>query len=62
MSRQCTHLTNIPKVKPRTPNGCATRHFHATHHSVGRSLEPREDWGWCSVDDAFLQASQATQT
>jgi uncharacterized UBP type Zn finger protein len=32
-------------------NKHATRHFHATHHPVMRSLEPGETWGWCYVDE-----------
>ena len=32
-------------------NKHATKHFHATRHPVMRSLEPRESWGWCFVDE-----------
>jgi uncharacterized UBP type Zn finger protein len=32
-------------------NKHATRHFHATHHPVMRSLEPGETWGWCYVHE-----------
>jgi Zn-finger in ubiquitin-hydrolases and other protein len=31
-------------------NKHATRHFHATHHAIIRSIEPGETWGWCYVD------------
>ncbi len=33
-----------------SPNKHATKHFHATHHPIIRSLEPNEDWMWCYVD------------
>ena len=32
-------------------NRHATKHFHATHHPIMRSLEPGETWGWCFVDN-----------
>ena len=87
---QCTHLDQITKVTPRTPEGCeeclaigdtwvhlrlcmicghvgccddsknkhATKHFHATGHPIIKSFEPREDWGWCYVDEVVLDGSQ----
>lgn len=33
-----------------SPGTHATKHFHATHHPIMRSLEPGEDWGFCFVD------------
>jgi uncharacterized UBP type Zn finger protein len=33
----------------------ATKHFHRTTHPVIRSFEPGEDWGWCYVDELFLE-------
>ncbi|MGW0117857.1 UBP-type zinc finger domain-containing protein [Streptomyces sp. NPDC003327] len=37
------------------------RHGHAHHaatgHPVALSLDPREDWGWCYVDELFLVES-----
>jgi len=38
-----------------SPNKHATKHFHATKHPIVRSLEPGEDWGWCYVDDLFME-------
>ena len=35
-------------------NKHATKHFHATHHPVIRSLEPGEQWGFCYVDEDSL--------
>ena len=31
-------------------NKHATKHYHATHHPVIKSLEPDEHWLWCYVD------------
>lgn len=31
-------------------NKHATKHFGHTGHPLMRSIEPREDWGWCYVD------------
>ena len=39
----------------QSPGTHATRHFHATEHPMMRSFEPREDWGWCYVDQLFLE-------
>jgi hypothetical protein len=33
----------------------ATKHFHATHHAVMRSVEPGERWGWCFVDEVMVE-------
>lgn len=38
-------------------NKHATRHFHATHHPVMRSIEPGEHWGWCYVDEVMVGLS-----
>jgi len=37
-----------------SPNRHATKHFHKTKHPIMRSLEPGEDWGWCYVDELFI--------
>jgi uncharacterized UBP type Zn finger protein len=38
-----------------SPSKHATKHFHQSHHPVVRSFEPGEDWGYCYVDDAFIE-------
>ena len=38
-----------------SPNKHATAHFQATTHPIIRSFEPGEDWGWCYVDQLFLE-------
>jgi uncharacterized UBP type Zn finger protein len=38
-----------------SPNKHATKHFHATNHPIIKSFEPWEDWGYCYVDDLFIE-------
>jgi uncharacterized UBP type Zn finger protein len=33
----------------------ATKHFHRTQHPIIRSFQPDENWGWCYVDDLFME-------
>lgn len=33
-----------------SPDKHATAHYHETSHPLIHSLEPREDWTWCYVD------------
>ena len=42
-----------------SPNRHATKHYHATKHPVIRSYEPGEPWGYCYVDDAFVEVMRA---
>ena len=41
-----------------SPNKHATAHFRLTSHPIVKSFEPGEDWGWCYVDEAFLDATR----
>ena len=38
-----------------SPNRHATKHFQATGHPVIKSFEPGEEWGYCYVDDLFVE-------
>ena len=38
-----------------SPNRHATKHFHKVKHPVMRSFEPGEDWGYCYVEDLFIE-------
>ncbi len=38
-----------------SPMQHSRRHFERDNHALARSLEPREDWAWCFVDEEFLQ-------
>ena len=39
-----------------SPNRHASAHAQASGHAIARSLEPREDWMWCFVDQVVLLA------
>ena len=39
-----------------SPNRHATAHFGRTQHPVVKSFEPGEEWGWCYVDEIFLES------
>ncbi len=38
-----------------SPNKHATKHFQATAHAIIKSFEPGEEWGYCYVDQTFLE-------
>jgi hypothetical protein len=42
-----------------SPGRHATQHFHRTRHAVIRSYEPGEDWGYCFVDERFIESLPA---
>lgn len=35
-------------------NKHATKHFQTTGHPIVKSFEPGESWGWCYVDQDFI--------
>lgn len=36
-------------------NKHATKHFQVTGHPIVKSFEPGEDWGWCYIDNTFIE-------
>ena len=38
-----------------SPNKHATAHFHETQDPIIQSFEEGEDWGWCYVDELWLE-------
>jgi uncharacterized UBP type Zn finger protein len=38
-----------------SPNKHATKHYQQTQEPLMQSFEPGDDWGWCFVDELFLQ-------
>jgi ubiquitin-hydrolase Zn-finger-containing protein len=40
-----------------SPGRHATKHFHATQHPIIEGYDPPEGWGWCFVDEVFLDLS-----
>lgn len=41
-----------------SPNRHATAHATSTGHPIIRSLEPREHWAWCFLDEVGLLLPQ----
>ncbi|MCH7662839.1 MAG: UBP-type zinc finger domain-containing protein [Chloroflexi bacterium] len=33
----------------------ARQHFNETKHAIMQSVEPGENWGWCYVDEVYLE-------
>ena len=38
-----------------SPGRHATKHHHATSHPLVKSFERGEDWGWCYIDETFIE-------
>lgn len=36
-------------------NKHASKHAHDSGHPIIKSFEPGEDWGWCFVDQVYLE-------
>lgn len=51
--RECLFCGNVGCCDS-SKNKHATKHFHATHHAIMRSIEPGEDWRWCYVDEMIV--------
>jgi hypothetical protein len=43
-----------------SPNRHATKHFHATRHPIIEGYDPPEGWGWCYIDEMFLDLGEDT--
>jgi uncharacterized UBP type Zn finger protein len=43
-----------------SPNKHASAHAQETDHALIRSLEPREDWSWCFVDEFAMLIPEIT--
>jgi Zn-finger in ubiquitin-hydrolases and other protein len=37
-----------------SPNRHASAHAHTSEHPIIRSLEPREEWSWCFIDEVMM--------
>lgn len=51
MCEACGHVGCCDQSK----NTHATKHFHQTNHAIMKSFQPGEDWGWCYVDELFIE-------
>src|SRR5277367_7182908 len=43
-----------------SPNRHATAHFRTTRHPIIEGYDPPEGWGWCYVDEVFLELDHKT--
>jgi hypothetical protein len=48
--RTCGHVGCCDQ----SPGRHATKHFHITHHPIMEGYDPPEGWGWCYVDEVFI--------
>jgi ubiquitin-hydrolase Zn-finger-containing protein len=37
-----------------SPNRHASAHAQASGHPIIRSIEPREEWSWCFIDEVMM--------
>lgn len=51
--RQCGHVGCCDQSLGRH----ATAHFQATRHLIIEGYDPPEGWGWCFIDEVFLDLS-----
>ena len=54
LCRTCGHVGCCDS----SPNRHATKHFHATGHPIIEGYDPPEGWGWCYVDEVFLDLAR----
>ncbi len=43
-----------------SPNKHATKHFRATGHPIIEGYDPPEGWGWCYLDETFVDLGDRT--
>ena len=51
--RMCLECGNVGCCDS-SKNKHATKHFHASHHPLIRSIEPNEAWVWCYIDSGVV--------
>ena len=43
-----------------SPHRHAIAHFHATRHPIIEAYDPPDGWGWCNIDEIFLDLGADT--
>jgi len=56
LCRTCGHVGCCES----SPNTHALKHFHASRHPVIEGYDPPEGWGWCYVDEVYLELPNRT--
>ncbi len=54
--RSCGHVGCCDN----SPHRHATAHFRATGHPIIEGYDPPEGWGWCYIDQVFLDLPDQT--
>jgi hypothetical protein len=54
--RDCGHVGCCDQ----SPGQHATEHFYATQHPIIEGYDPPEGWGWCFVDEVFVELPDQT--
>jgi hypothetical protein len=54
--RTCGHVGCCDQ----SPSRHATAHFRATGHPIIEGYDPPEGWGWCYIDEVFLDLGDDT--
>ena len=55
--RSCGHVGCCEQ----SPGKHATKHFQASRHPIIEGYDPPEGWGWCYVDETFIELDHPTQ-
>jgi ubiquitin-hydrolase Zn-finger-containing protein len=56
LCRVCGHVGCCDQ----SPLKHAAAHFHATKHPVIEGYDPPEGWGWCYIDEVFIDLGKDT--
>ncbi len=56
LCRSCGHVGCCDD----SPHRHATAHFHHTRHPIIEGYDPPEGWGWCFVDEVFVDLGDDT--
>ncbi len=56
LCRSCGHVGCCDD----SPHRHATAHFHGTRHPIIEGYDPPEGWGWCYVDEVFVDLPDQT--
>jgi hypothetical protein len=54
--RACGHVGCCDQ----SPGQHATKHFLASGHPIIEGYDPPEGWGWCFVDEGFIELADQT--
>ncbi len=56
LCRTCGHVGCCDQ----SPHRHATKHFQKTQHPIIEGYDPPEGWGWCYIDEVFIDLGNNT--